>query len=268
MDKTMRILSADKQQILSTTNEILQEYGEPSKHSNQFCRKGDLVLRKDTMIYRKCEDCGDIRLVQYQNYVHHPDAPCLSCSKMGERNAMFGVAPPSKGKKIDVEIIRRGVAARMRNDSYKHSEETKRKMSIAHLGKPHPLNLSKEQRRARAMISTQILRRGTRKRDTAPEREFQSLLKQAGIEFEQQYQVDVKLFDFYIPHHNLLIEIDGIYWHGKELEYDEMNKAQKHNYDNDKQKDRLAWDQGYSLERIWGDEISKGFRRIFNELHS
>ena len=73
-----------------------------------------------------------------------------------------------------------------------------------------------------------------------------------------------KLYDFYIPSNNTLIEVDGVYWHGKNKKLNELNKTQLKNHKNDKIKTRLAKKHGYNLIRIWEDEgknVSKYIRR-------
>ncbi len=98
-------------------------------------------------------------------------------------------------------------------------------------------------------------------RRTKPESEFMELLEKNNIKFQFQKSVKwingwKKWYDFYIPKHNLLVEIDGIYWHGKGKSYDTLNKQQKKTRENDILKNKLAEEHGYNLIRIWSDEIS------------
>jgi very-short-patch-repair endonuclease len=97
---------------------------------------------------------------------------------------------------------------------------------------------------------------------TKPELYFESLLKVNSIEYIHQYPIPwkkgwKKWFDFYIPKYNLLIEIDGIYWHGKGKLDTELNVHQEQSRLNDIQKSALAQNAGYNLLRIWEDEIDK-----------
>jgi len=94
------------------------------------------------------------------------------------------------------------------------------------------------------------------RKNTKPEREFKKLLEDYEIEYIQNYKVKTKWYDFYIPDKNLLVEVDGVYWHGKGLQKSEMNSTQKHNHKNDLFKNELATKEGYSLVRIWEDEIN------------
>ena len=51
-------------------------------------------------------------------------------------------------------------------------------------------------------------------KDTKPELEFESYLQVQGIEYEHPKRIGSMLVDFYLPFRNLVIEIDGCYWHG------------------------------------------------------
>ena len=98
--------------------------------------------------------------------------------------------------------------------------------------------------------------------NTQPELKFRDLLDFNDIEYIPQYPVPwkrgwKKWFDFYIPKYNLLIEIDGIYWHGKGKVDSELNSQQKQSRQNDIQKTKLAQTSGYNLLRIWEDDIDK-----------
>ena len=88
-----------------------------------------------------------------------------------------------------------------------------------------------------------------------PEIEVEKYLKDNNIEYKYNYELCGKLYDFYIPSINTLIEVDGIYWHGKNKKINDLNETQVRNRKNDQIKDRLAVDNGYNLIRIWEDEV-------------
>lgn len=51
--------------------------------------------------------------------------------------------------------------------------------------------------------------------DTKPEKIFEEMLISKNIEFEKQKWIKGKYrVDFYLPEHNLIVEIFGCYWHG------------------------------------------------------
>lgn len=92
---------------------------------------------------------------------------------------------------------------------------------------------------------------------TAPEKKAMQILDAANEPYYYGYQMEGKIYDLYLPTHNLLIEIDGIYWHGKGLEFCEMDNIQKINHVNDLKKVALAIENGYSIVRIWETEVEK-----------
>ena len=90
---------------------------------------------------------------------------------------------------------------------------------------------------------------------------FKKILEEEHVLFNCQKSVSwkhgwKKWYDFYLPEFNLLIEIDGTYWHGKEVETRYLNKQQWKTRLNDKFKNILAKSRGYKLLRIWSDEIN------------
>ena len=93
-------------------------------------------------------------------------------------------------------------------------------------------------------------------KDTRAEKKVRAILELNKVEYVFQYQIQDKVFDFYIPSMNLLIEVDGTYWHGKGLKQTQLNSMQKKHKKNDEYKNNLAKSLGYNLERIWEDEIS------------
>lgn len=86
--------------------------------------------------------------------------------------------------------------------------------------------------------------------NTKPELNMERILNTLGFSFRHPYIVsDIRhcyLADFYIPISNLIIEVDGKYWH---------------NYPNrrpiDKIRDKELEEAGYNLIRFWEDEISE-----------
>lgn len=99
-----------------------------------------------------------------------------------------------------------------------------------------------------------------KKTNTKPEKQVASILDVCDIDYIQSYSVkygnSYKVYDFYIPSKNLLIEVDGTYWHAKNIKRKDMNETQLHNRKNDIVKNRLAKKNGYKLIRLWSDEVT------------
>jgi very-short-patch-repair endonuclease len=91
----------------------------------------------------------------------------------------------------------------------------------------------------------------TGNRYTKPELEMAEVLNNMGIVYQDQYRVDTRWYDFYLPEQNILLEVDGRYWHTTP---DGLKR--------DKIKNRLAKKMGYRLVRVWEDEINREWRVI------
>lgn len=82
-----------------------------------------------------------------------------------------------------------------------------------------------------------------------PERDYEEFLIENGISYIKQYKVGKYYFDFYIENDNMLIEIDGKFYHPL-TEKDCKYEMQKRNFKRDKNKSELAKSKGYNLKRI------------------
>jgi len=100
------------------------------------------------------------------------------------------------------------------------------------------------------------------KNPTAPEKAFAEILEEIDVPFETQKIVGGKIYDFYIPSKNLLIEIDGVYFHAKDLDIKNMSSMQRRIVMNDKKKNVIADSNGYDLERVWEDEIKDNYELV------
>lgn len=97
------------------------------------------------------------------------------------------------------------------------------------------------------------------KKQTKPERIFESILKELSIKYEQQKIVGGKIYDFYLIDLNLLFEIHGNYWHAKDLEMNEMNGIQQRSVKNDYYKESIARAYGYQFEYLWESELENNY---------
>ena len=91
--------------------------------------------------------------------------------------------------------------------------------------------------------------------NTKPELLVQNLLKKNNIEFVTPFVFENKIFDLYIPKYNVIIEVDGCYWHSKNVKVENMDKQQFRRWKNDRFKENLVKKNNMKLIRIWEDEI-------------
>lgn len=91
------------------------------------------------------------------------------------------------------------------------------------------------------------------------ERFARDFLDRLGIKYEYQFEAKSikRFFDFYIPDCNVLIEVDGDFYHSYGLLHEQMSPMQKRNKRVDEQKDHWALINGYKLIRIWEHDINK-----------
>jgi len=92
------------------------------------------------------------------------------------------------------------------------------------------------------------------------EKEFKKILDGLSIEYIEQFYVqEIKaLYDFKIKGKNILIEVDGDYWHCNPNIEKFKTPTQQWHHDNLKRdaiKNKWAEDNGYTLLRFWENEI-------------
>lgn len=106
---------------------------------------------------------------------------------------------------------------------------------------------------------------GTSKLEEKFAKEF---LEKLGINYVYQYKAESigRFFDFYIPSANLIIEIDGDYWHSYNVEYENMTPTQKRNKRVDEAKDKWAVFHGIPVLRIWEHDINKNPAKVMQIL--
>lgn len=108
---------------------------------------------------------------------------------------------------------------------------------------------------------------GTSKLEQDFARDF---LDKLGIEYVWQYEArDIKrTYDYYISKSNLIIEIDGDYWHSNPEKFDlnNLNPTQKKNRRVDKLKDEWAAIHGIPIMRIWENDIRTNPKEVMQRL--
>lgn len=79
------------------------------------------------------------------------------------------------------------------------------------------------------------------------------MLDQLGVEYIPQFPLKGRLYDAYLPDHNILFEFDGAFWHPKSAA-DAKYGFQKKSVVVDEEKNTIAKANGYKLIRIREDE--------------
>lgn len=97
----------------------------------------------------------------------------------------------------------------------------------------------------------------------------ENILDKLGVKYIQQFEAKSigRFYDFYLPESQVLIEVDGSYWHSDPRIYEKpMNVIQKRNKRVDKIKDVWALANGYVLIRIWESDIRKDPANVMKML--
>jgi very-short-patch-repair endonuclease len=143
------------------------------------------------------------------------------------------------------------------------SFNTSNRCRKCYLKSPEPRKYTTEQRKMVSKLNKQQWRDGVRTPtfyNTKPEIELKKVLKKMDITYTVQKNVEGKVYDFYLPDFNMLIETDGVYWHCR------GDKGFPSNKDdiiaNDREKELIATRNNYLLVRVWEDEIDKVWRIV------
>jgi very-short-patch-repair endonuclease len=140
------------------------------------------------------------------------------------------------------------------------AKKKKTTASILRNIKRKALRLPRTQKQKQAFIEGMARRMD--KNPTLPEKLFIEILEDIGVKYETQKIVGGKIYDFYIPEKNLLVETDGTYWHAKDLELKNMSLVQKKAFYNDIKKNAIAKNNGYVIERVWEDDLKEKYEEV------
>jgi very-short-patch-repair endonuclease len=92
------------------------------------------------------------------------------------------------------------------------------------------------------------------------EKTFANILTLLNINYSQSFYIkEIRAFyDFYLPDYNILIEVDGDFWHSNPTKYPDgpTYKCQIKNSINDEKKNKWVQDNGYKMLRFWENDIN------------
>lgn len=97
----------------------------------------------------------------------------------------------------------------------------------------------------------------------------ENILDKHNIKYEEQYMVkEIKsFFDFYLLDHNILVEVDGDFWHcNQELGFKPTYNSQKRNIKKDKIKNEWCKNNRIKLLRFWENDINNNPEKVKNKL--
>lgn len=90
-------------------------------------------------------------------------------------------------------------------------------------------------------------------KSTSLERYYYMMLTELDVKYIPQFPLGGRYYDAYLPDHNILLELDGAFWHPKTLEECKYG-FQKKSMRVDALKNKMATDKGYRIIRVREDE--------------
>lgn len=96
----------------------------------------------------------------------------------------------------------------------------------------------------------------------------ENFLDTLGVKYVRQYEAKEigRFYDFFCPDANVIIEVDGDYYHSYGLTYEQKNPMQKHNEWVDRVKDEWALSHGIPILRIWEHDIHDNPEKVMRTL--
>lgn len=106
------------------------------------------------------------------------------------------------------------------------------------------------------------------KKKSKIEIKFESILKLLNVNFEFQYEFKNRLFDFYIKKLNILIEVDGDFYHcNPNSKFGEVKyETQKLTIQNDEYKNKICENHNVKLLRYWEKDINERPEWVISDL--
>ena len=208
---------------------------------------------------------------------HKKNWPKESCEKIGgpRREKTY---EEFYGEEKASEIKRKQSKSREGKKLGPHSEKTKEQISITKRSQNR--KLTEEEKNLRRIKNKQYWSKpGNRKtqsekrieylqnnsgpfKDTKPELKMKEILTSLNIQFDHQFRLENHLFDFRISNTNILIEVDGDYFHSNPLKFQKLSEKQLKQNQKDIKNEELAVISGFILLRFWESDILKNTEEI------
>lgn len=175
-----------------------------------------------------------------------------------------GLPSPMKGKKTGKPSWNKGISPSEKtkekqkkslSKTWSNPNLKKKQSEVTKKGMDNP----KTKKRLREIRATRIFP----VKDSGPEVKIQNFLKQLKIKFiTHKYIKEIKhayQCDLFVKSFNLIIEVDGDYWHGnvKIPKFKNLNKHQIERRKKDKLRTKELREKGYNVLRLWESDIEK-----------
>ena len=183
----------------------------------------------------------------------------MSEARKGKNNPLYGKHLSEEVKKK----ISNTMKGKHNAFGYRHSAKTKKRISNIMKGKHHS-EVTKQ--KIRESMILRIQNYSGHYKNTKPELKMKDILNFLNIPFKHQFRLGNHLFDFHILNTNILIEVDGDYYHGNPKKFSKLNKIQIENKQRDIKHNKIAKTNNFILLRFWQDDILHNEKIVIEEL--
>jgi very-short-patch-repair endonuclease len=97
---------------------------------------------------------------------------------------------------------------------------------------------------------------------TKIEKVMEEYLINQNIDYKYSFILEKRQYDFLLKDYKLIIECDGDYWHANPKFFPNPEEWQLKRIKIDKEKNKIAINNGYRIQRFWEDDILNNFENI------
>lgn len=175
-----------------SSNEIVKSVGCSVQYLLRFMKRSGIPIRS------KSEGSKIMAEKTYQKIFDYERNQIIDLYVNQLKSSLDICAQLNLSKKSVLDVLRTAGVVRSGSASIKLSFKTKPEC--------------RERSKRNAMLMAQ---RGYKSKDTKPELDFKAWADRNNIYFIHQYEIDglAHKYDFYLPIYNLIVEVDGDYWH-------------------------------------------------------
>lgn len=206
--------------------------------------------------------CGEITNIyrgKYRKFI-------VGHQARGAHNSRFGVIMSDELKKKISDVRKEQGSDWWIGRS--HTDESKKKMSeirkVIFLGEGNPFYGKHHSEETKELLraSSSKQRSLAPTLPTKPEKTIHDELIKLGLDFKSEYLINNKFcVDVFIPNYNLIIYIDGCYWHACPVHFPNSQKPKSDNA-------RIPYltKCGFNVEVIWEHDIKKRLNEVMKTI--
>jgi very-short-patch-repair endonuclease len=212
----------------------------------------------------------------HNNWGHNPKALKKSRETQKKMYDSGELVVWNKGLTMEDERVRVNIERMLQNP------ERGVKISKALKGKKRPEHVLKilyetmkeywskpENREKQSLIQSNRISQFHYKNKTKLEENFESLLKRVGVKYVCQYTICGYNFDYYLPDYDIVIEVDGDFWHCNPTHYPDgpIYESQINTLINDTKKNIICEkSKNLILLRFWETDIKNNPNKIIDTI--